>query len=349
MRQKNNYTAVSLLVTLVAGLFVAQGAAAGNEFIFELKDPRGDDHGDGRLVYPLRTEFAKGDLDLVTFRARKQKRGTQFEAVFAQPVRVPEREAMDDLGTQLTSVARHGFYTFNIDVYIDMDGEEGVGAIATMPGRKAEIRPQNAWDRAIVLTPRPHEARGQLRRLMIEAMAERLSEMDESEESWSRSDLRQSVPEDMSERVFFPTHVRVRGNTICFFVPDEFLGGEARADWSYTVAVSGSTLLQSLDLAASAGLTERTRENLMVLPVSPGTWQNRFGGGRDNQELQPPLIDILVPAGMRQEAVLSDYSTRQARPVRLPGVVPSQQTREAEKTVEGDSVAEVVAAERDTI
>ena len=35
----------------------------------------------------------------------------------------------------------------------------------------------------------------------------------------------------------------------------------------------------------------------MILPVSPGRWQDRFGGGRENADIQPPLIDIMVPKG----------------------------------------------------
>jgi hypothetical protein len=62
----------------------------------------------------------------------------------------------------------------------------------------------------------------------------------------------------------------------------------------------------------------------MVLPISPGTWMGRFGGGRDDEQLQPPLVDIIVPAGGRtQESVLGDFSSGDNRPAVLPAVVPS--------------------------
>ena len=72
---------------------------------------------------------------------------------------------------------------------------------------------------------------------------------------------------------------------------------------------------------------EETRiQALMILPVSPGRWQDRFGGGRENADIQPPLVDILVPKGGRtQEEVLSDYDPRARRPVKITGVVPAEQ------------------------
>jgi hypothetical protein len=312
-------------VVLLGSFVLTLPAEGAKSLIFELEDPRGDDHGDGRFVYPGRTEFEKGDLDLVRFKARRVGGETEFEAVFARPIRVPGGEAIDDLGTQLPTVARYGFYTFNIDIYIDIDRQPGSGAVSTMPGRKAVIESDSAWDRAVILTPKPHEARGELKRLVVRTMAEELREID-SEQTWSEEELKAQVPQDLSEKVYFPSKIRVRGNSIRFSVPDAFFGGPAQADWSYVIAVSGCNLLQSLDLAAKAGLADEITKNLMVLPVSPGTWMGRFGGGRDNEELQPPLVDIIVPKdGRSQESLLGDFSSRDERPAKLPGVVPETQ------------------------
>jgi hypothetical protein len=63
----------------------------------------------------------------------------------------------------------------------------------------------------------------------------------------------------------------------------------------------------------------------MIIPVSPGNWQDRFGGGRENAPNQPPLIDIIVPKGKKQETILSDFSGREKRPVVIQGVVPAEQ------------------------
>lgn len=322
-------TPTRLVIASLAVLLVAVPAWAGkSRLIFELEDPQGDDHGNGRLVYPIRSDYNKGDLDLVKFQARRVSSGTQFEAIFARPIRVAEREAIDDLGTTLTSVARHGFYTFNIDVYIDKDRTEGSGWVRLLPGRKAEIEESHAWDRAVVLTPRPNEARAALRRMMMGAVDKQLRAGDYTEdgtEITQRILMQRRIPAELEERIHFPNKIRIHGRKICFVVPDLFLGGPAQADWSYTVVVSGADLIQSFDVSASMGLADSSKDNLMILPVSPGRWSDRFGGGREGEELQPPLVDIIVPSNsLSQERVLGRFSTMSDRPVKLIGVVPAE-------------------------
>ena len=55
---------------------------------------------------------------------------------------------------------------------------------------------------------------------------------------------------------------------------------------------------------------------IFVLPVSPGRWQDRIGGGREGAPNQPPLMDLIVPKGGRtQEQVIADFSPRDKRNV----------------------------------
>jgi hypothetical protein len=64
-------------------------------------------------------------------------------------------------------------------------------------------------------------------------------------------------------------------------------------------------------------VTTDVPDSLYILGVAPGSsWSDRFGGGDEDNPNQPPLIDIVVPPGKKQEDVLKD------KPVRLPGVVP---------------------------
>ena len=59
----------------------------------------------------------------------------------------------------LSRIMRYGFYTFNLDIYIDKDGVKDSGNIRTLPGRVANIASENAWEQVICLTPRPNEAK----------------------------------------------------------------------------------------------------------------------------------------------------------------------------------------------
>ena len=299
----------------------------GRSALFTLSDPRGDDHGDGNLIYPLNEELDPGDLDLISLTARAEGDGTWFEATFAKPVRQPGAETIDDLGTSLASVARFGFYTINLDIYIDTDRVAGSGGVAMLPGRFAEIDRAHAWEKAIVLTPRPHEARGELKRILTRNLNEDIRKADSKLGDAEAAELRSQIPGDVETRIFFPSQIRVRGNKITFFVPASFLGGPAKDTWSYVVATSGANVLQSFDLSRVLGRDPKD-DSLMILPVSPGKWQDRFGGGRENAAIQPPLVDIIVPAGgKKQETILQDFDARGGRPVVLPGVVPAEEKR----------------------
>lgn len=309
----------------VAALFLAAAPAAyAGSKIFELTDPRGDDHGDGDLVYPLVVDYQKGDLDLLSFTARKERGGTRFELAFANRLRVPERGAINELGTDLTDIARLGFYNLNVDIYIDMDRKPGSGALAMLPGRKAEVTPESAWERAVVLTPRPNEARSLLKRDLRKDLKQEMRSDDPKLSEAQAETLSARIPDDIDNRIYFADRVRVQGPKVSFFVPAEFLGGPAEPTWGYVVVVTGADILTSFDLAAAAGLTAPTSPGLMIVPVDAGTWTNRFGGGREDDDLQPPIIDLIAPKGSRQEWLLRDYSPRDGRPVRLPAVIPAE-------------------------
>jgi hypothetical protein len=324
----------STVSPLAAALLLAVLAAppAFGKALFTLSDPRGDDHGDGNFIYPLNEELDPGDLDLLTFAASPARGGTWFEVTFAQPVRTPEAEVIDDLGTSLRSVARFGFYTLNVDIYIDTDRQPGSGAVAMLPGRFANVDRASAWERAVVLTPRPSETRGELKRLLMRKLNDELKDEKSTLDTDTAAELRGQIPEDVDSRIFFPNQIRVRGNKVTFFVPDSFLGGPVKDTWSYVVAVSGANVLQSFDLGRVLGRSSGKEETLMILPISPGKWTDRFGGGREAAPNQPPLIDILVPKDERsQESLLQDFDGRSKRNAVLLGVVPAEEAKKKKK------------------
>lgn len=313
--------ALTRVLPLALALAVALPAFAGDS-IFRLTDPRGDDHGDGRLVYPHNDDYADGDLDLLAFEARRGRGGTWFEATFARPVRTPDARAIDALGTRLQSAAKLGFYTLNLDVYVDTDRVAGSGAAAALPGRGVQLAADAAWERAIVLTPQPHAARAALKRLLAQRLREELDGAEAVLDDDQAAAMRLEIPGEVERRVFFPTLVRVNGSRIAFFVPDDFLGGPADAGWSYAVAVSGADLVQSYDLQSRLGLGGEAEELLMILPVKAGRPRDRFGAPFDRR-LPPPLVDVLTPQGERQEVVLSGIGAAPGSLPELPGVVPA--------------------------
>ncbi|HVN74886.1 MAG TPA: glucodextranase DOMON-like domain-containing protein [Thermoanaerobaculaceae bacterium] len=311
-----------VLVVSLSVLAVATVSVGAEKPIFTITDPRGDDYGDGSLIYPQRDDIERGELDIVSFSAFPDKAGTIFEVAFAKPVRKPERRPIDELGTQLDSVAKLGFYNFNLDIYIDTDRVAGSGSTEMLPGRRATIDPAYAWEKVVCLTPRPGPAAHSLRavlerqhRLELRKRQGRVTDEDEKQ-------IAASVARDVSSDIFFPTLVWVVGNRVRFFVPASFLGGVAKDTWAYVVADSVADLQETVDLSAAIGKDPRA-PSLMIVPVEAGRGPAFVGGGNSDDTLQPPLIDIIVPPGVKQEDVLKDYDLRVDRPVRLPGVVPA--------------------------
>jgi len=317
---------VLAMAALASGVLAGSPAsAADRKQVFSLTDPRGDDRGAGELVYPLRDDLRPGDLDLVSLTARQEADGTTFEATFAQPITPPGPRVMDVGGGLVRDIARYGFYTLNIDVYIDTDRVSGSGAVSTLPGRKAEVDPASAWEKAICLTPRPNETRDALKTILTRFARDEMKSEGERPDRTKMKTLASEISTDVENRVYFPTRINVFGRTIRFFVPSSFLRGEAKPTWSYVVAVSGADVFQRLDVLGALKVTEPAPASLAILPVAPGTWSDRFGGGEDDDPLQPPLVDVIVPRGATQEKVLKDYSSKEGRLVRLPGVVPAQE------------------------
>jgi hypothetical protein len=318
------FRAVRWVAGVTAAVTLSTGAVkTAPDILFTIADPAGDDHGDGSLLYPLRDDLAPGDLDLRSLTARADADGTLFEATFNRPIRRPDKRAIDAGGGTLDRAATLGFYTFNVDIYIDTDRREGSGRTALLPGRVAEAAPGSAWERAVSLTPRPFLAKGQLERIEERAAERELRAKASRVDTADIDALHAKVSEDLDDRVFFPSRVTVAGSSVRFLVPTSFLGGLAQDSWGYIVAVSGSEIEERLDLRQTFALGEAVPERLMILPIAPGRRRESFGGGREEDPLQPPLVDVIVPSDHTQEEVLKDYDLQAKRPVRLNAVVPT--------------------------
>jgi len=305
------------IALFVTALVLAFSALAEDTRLFTITDPRGDDHGDGDFVYPHRDDLAPGDLDLLSLTATRQSDGTWFEATFARRITPTGRRVIDAGGGTLDEIARSNFYTFNIDIYIDTDRVPGSGLTYTLPGRKAEIDPSSAWEKAICLTPRPLDARQAVGRMIASYAWRNAKARGEKLDTIKKKQMLTDLNRDIDKLIFFPTRVRVLGSKIGFLVPVSFLGGWAKPEWSYVVAVSGADVFQKIDLGNLLNVGAEAPDSLFILGVAPGsTWSDRFGGGDEDNPNQPPLVDIVVPPGKKQEDVLKE------KPVRLPGVVP---------------------------
>ena len=162
-----------------------------------------------------------------------------------------------------------------------------------LPGRVAQVAARNAWEKAVILTPLPNQVRSAIRRSGALGGA--------------------------ADQLFLPSQVWVRGRSIEFLVPRDFLGGHAESGWSYTVVVTGALLQQRL--ATGVGSYPQEFFDGLVRPVISGTDQFAFRGGRPGG-LQPALIDILLPLGSEpsQADVLEGFDGAAGKMAQIPGV-----------------------------
>lgn len=318
--------AIGILSLLAAGCAsTAPTSSARSGFV--LTDPNGDDYGDGTIVYPMNEEMKQGELDLTSLTITPVAGGTSFSAEFARKVRVPWARTIDSIGTTLDKIARYGFYTMNVDIYIDIDRVEGSGATSTLPGRKVSIDPAHAWDKMICLTPEPTLAKDQLRRLLLKEASAQMEvargEAPTRDERRARSrELRDDLRASVDESTYFPTDIRVAANRVEFFVPASFMP-PASENWSYVVVVSGADIIERFDTSASFTNLRDRKYALMILPVRSGRPLWIFGTDREQTaDWLPPVIDIIVPPGADQKTILSDFD-KDNFPV-LSGVVPSE-------------------------
>ena len=284
---------------------------------FQLDDVVGDDNGAGYLFYPNREHMKRGDLDIVWMRVENELDGTWFTIRFRNPIASPKGRVTILGQTPLEQIVRHDFYTFNIDIYIDTDRVENSGIRDTAPARAVQVDPDAAWERAIILTPRPDVGRS-----LLDIFVQRIFGAEEqvelgrlTREDWAR--VRARARERVEDLVLFPRQVRVRGRELKFFVPVEFLGDAASEDWAYTVLVTGADVEQLMRARPGKDIP------MMVMPIALGRSYEAFGLPADHDLNQAPIVDYLSADPGIQAARLGDYDLNTRRLASLPGVVPS--------------------------
>lgn len=306
----------SAALLAAVSLMLSGGARA--QQLFSLEDARSDDDGGGVLLYPNRPDLQKGDLDLVRFSAEQRADGLWFVAEMGQPIRGPKGQVTEVGQVPVDRLARNGFYTFNLDLYVDQDRIAGLGQTEAVPGRGVTIDRQFAWEKCIVLTPRPDIARTMLQLYFDSVFEADLRAKQGKVSKQELEALEERSEAQVAERYFFPDKVRVSGRRIEFQVPGEFLGGTPTQSWAYTVVVTGADLEQ----ASKPGLLNPGKSTMMAMGVGTGIRSDLWGIRSDTDPGTPPVIDLLAPDPEAQAKVLGDYDTVAGRLAAVPGVAP---------------------------
>lgn len=273
---------------LFIALILPLSAWAAPQPLITINDPSGDDHGAGTLVYPQRADFQVGNLDMLQLKISRDEEGFWFEAMFKNAIRDPANVPNSVGAESLANFARKGFYQFNLDVYVDTDRVKGSGNTFTLPGRQVQIDPVYAWEKAVILTPRPELMRQQLLDVMSEQYPDR-----------TKAETKASVDQAM----FFPTRIRVRDRSISFFVPAVFFAGSDGTDWAVTALVTGAMTTIPADLSLFPS-TKKPLERLQLGVMQPvaGRPKDTFGY---SGAIPSPVVDMLGSSAEQQKRQLA--------------------------------------------
>lgn len=268
-------------------LAAAPGAAvAAPRLVAGFDDAAGDATGPGTYAPPGDSGFEDGDFDLRRFAVRVDGDEVVLEVTLGARVRQPA----STLRTNASPVdLSSGVYLQNVDVYVDSDPAPGSGFSTCVPGRRVAFAGGRTWESAVVLTPQP----GPVREIVQEAMGA------------------------AAARVHVPAHVEARGRTLVARVPAAALGGAPQADWGWSVHVSGARWEPTYALAARLrGAREGDAFTMPVLPVR----QAWAFGGAPRGDAHPRVVDVLLPAGADQRAVLGSFDAASGAWARVPFV-----------------------------
>ncbi len=304
-------------ILFAAALALAAGPAPADE-LFSLSDVRGDDDGNGALIYPNRDDLIRGDLDLVSVSAEQRADGIWFVVELGQPIRSPVGRVTEIGQTPMDKIARNGFYTFNVDIYIDKDRVTGSGQTGTVPGREVTVDRADAWEKAIVLTPRPDIARTMLQMYFDDVLETDLRSRKGRVSTEDYDNLQANSSAKVDELFYFPNKVRVAGRRIEFLVPSEWLGGVPQKSWAYTVIVTGA----DLDKPSRPGQLGSEKQVMLTMGVARGIRWSQWGIRSDADEATPPVIDLLSSDPAAQKQILSTYDMTIGKLAAIPGIAP---------------------------
>jgi hypothetical protein len=225
-------------------------------------------------VLPRDDVFSDGDFDLRRFAVYADGDAVLFEVTLGAPIRRPEiSQRTNSSAIQLWN----NLYLQNIDIYVDTDRSSAAGYTACIPGRRVAFEEGRTWKAAVVFTPQPGPSR---------AIAE------------------DAMGKATAAHVHFAEDLRVSGRTVTARVPATFFGGPPRRDWAYSVHVSGAQWERSFTVTDRVrGTREANAFTMPVLPI-PETWA--FGGAPEGS-LHPRVVDVLLPPGVDQKAVLGTF------------------------------------------
>ena len=240
----------------------ANGPVCTGNGAFTFPDPAGDDNGPGTYIYPTDAVYKPGSFDITEFQVVPS--GDQVE--FRVSVNARIEDPWDSVAW-----GGNGFSLQMVFIHIDTDHKAGSGVLDGLPGTNVRFNPDEAWDRAVIISPQ-----GAIRVN---------SEIEQKAGQWK-------------DRIIVPRLTRASGRTLIATVDTKALGGPPQDSWGYQV------LMQS-----NEGFPAKT--DLLTRKVNEFEGQHRFGGGTDFDNDPHVIDILVPPGGdpvKKQHELLSKYN-----------------------------------------
>jgi len=275
-------------------LWALASPAAGQQVV--LQDPAGDENGPGTYTLPAVQGFRKGSFDLREVRLDGVADGVEIRVTWQSPP--------DPVQVRTSSGATHReVFLQVVDLYFQAPAAEP-GHREVLPGRRVVLQDARGWHRGVILSAIPE---------VLEAH------------------YRRAAP-DRAGDLCFPRGLRWTGRTLQARVPRRCLP----EDWSRSgVLVLVTALGPGGGFQGMAGGADRRAawdaEDPWVRRIDAvvgqcNVWEDGLGaspcaiGGCNPCEAHPFVLDLLVPEGAAQHAMLGDFGA--GRPAALPLVFP---------------------------
>ena len=274
-----------ILALLILGIAPAPAGAA--ELVAAFEDDGNDASGPGSYRKPGDSDIVDGDFDLRRFEVWRDGDDVLFKVTMGAPFREPDVTART-MRTPLP-LWNHIFLQ-NIDIYIDSDPASAAGFTACIPGRRVAFPVGRTWKTAVVLTPQPGPAAAVTEDALGEA----------------------------ARHILFPQKLLATGRTITARVPQKALGGPPRPGWAYSVHVSGARWERSFEVVERVA-HGKPEPDAFTMPIRSVGEAWAFGGAPEGTSY-PRVIDVLLPRGVDQKAVLGAFGNPPGAYARVPFV-----------------------------
>ena len=217
----------SILLIILAILLIPTSSFAARRIDFycqsnsllDIKDPVGDDKGNGYFQYPLDKRLKRGTYDIKSFRVYEES----DVVIFVIQMRNYIMRTWEDTGKS----DDQGFVANLWDIYVDIDGIENSGYNEALPGRGVLFADKMGWEKMVLISPMNFSA-------LEEILREKTDELDF---------------QDRFNDIIVPDYVEIQGDKIITKIAKKKLprisnkSGFQCFSMGYKNVVSGNRLL----------------------------------------------------------------------------------------------------------